>query len=198
MLRTACQNSGFRYIYCQPSPQQCPSAWLLMSRWVGSESMGFPLAPAFPTTHRGTPEFGSLQPSAAWNVLITPTPTVDTIHPHLAQRSRPAPLRRALFSFLPSTPSQLATLLQDAFSGLGEVTRWQMARAAGWLPDQHTHEPCVGWKRRHDEAAGLVRGLHAISAFLTHSAGSVSKHELGHETYFLQQERKGKKSVSLS
>lgn len=89
-------------------------------------------------------------------------------------------------------------LLQDAFSGLGEVTRWQMAQAAGRLPDQRTPEPCVGWKGRHDEAAGLVRCLHAVSAFLTHSAGSVSKHALGRETYFLQQERKGKKSVSLS
>lgn len=86
MVGTACQDLGFEFTYCQLSPQQHPSAWLLMSRWVGSESTGFPLAPAFPRSHKGTPEFGRvwLQPSAVWNVLITLTPTVDAIHPHLA------------------------------------------------------------------------------------------------------------------
>lgn len=34
--------------YCQPSPQQCSSSWPPMTRCMGSGSMGFPLAPAFP------------------------------------------------------------------------------------------------------------------------------------------------------
>lgn len=77
-------------------------------------------------------------------------------------------------------------LLQDTFLGLGEVTPWQMALVAKQLPDQHSPEPCAGWKGRHDKAAGLLRGLHAVSAFLTPCVGSVSRHGLGHENYFLQ------------
>lgn len=32
MVGTACQDLGFEFTYCQLSPQQHPSAWLLMSR----------------------------------------------------------------------------------------------------------------------------------------------------------------------
>lgn len=44
----------------------------------------------------------------------------------------------------------------------------------------------------------LLKGLHAVSAFLTPNVGSVSKHVLGHGKYLLQWGREEKKNQSLS
>lgn len=121
--------------YCQASPQQCSSSWPPMSRCTGSGSMGFPLAPAFPGLTGELLNLAASAGGAAGNVLSHLLLLLMLFLPTELQRWCPAPRHRALFSLLPSAPSQLAMLLRDSLSGLSGVTHWQTALVAKWLPD---------------------------------------------------------------
>lgn len=146
-------------LYCQSSPQQCSSSWPPMSRCMGSGSMGFPLAPACPGLAGELLNLAAPAGSAACDVLSHLLPLLMLFLPPELQRSCPVPQHRALFSLLPSAPSQL----QDSLWGLSEVAHWQMALVAKWLPDHHTPQTCGGWKGKHDKTAASKRSPRSIS-----------------------------------